>query len=233
MLFHLHLHTAHTNRRKNTGSAKIYCDAQSSHHLTFPPSLCHLSSNPYNQLNGKEISMFSFHATEDQVWHFNLEALAGHTQNNALVRKTNLSPCYKNKQPQWKLFFFVYIHFCLNQKSVLLVFTWMALLCREKPAFNVPSNRPIESVLRSKGVTSVTYFAPDQGFSRPIAHSSVSPPTPSKTTSNLEVEKRGRQSCKHLAGNVVKKQNKIYFFKTNYPMSVHYALCWFSPLLEF
>lgn len=105
MLFHLHLHTAHTNRRKNTGSAKIYCDAQSSHHLTFPPSLCHLSSNPYNQLNRKEISMSSFHATEDQVWHFNLEALAGHTQNNALVRKTNLSPCYKNKQPQWKLFF--------------------------------------------------------------------------------------------------------------------------------
>lgn len=156
--------------------------------LDFSPSLCHLSSNPYNQLNGKEISMSSFHATEDQVWHFNLEALAGHTQNNALVRKTNLSPCYKNKQPQWKLFF-VYIHFCLNQKSVLLVFTWMALLCREKPAFNVPSNRPIESVLRSKGVTSVTYFAPDQGFSRPIAHSSVSPPTPSKTTSNLEVEK--------------------------------------------
>lgn len=108
MLFHLHLHTAHTNRRKNTGSAKIYCDAQSSHHLTFPPSLCHLSSNPYNQLNEKEISMSSFHATEDQVWHFNLEALAGHTQNNALVRKTNLSPCYKNKQPQWKLFFCVH-----------------------------------------------------------------------------------------------------------------------------
>lgn len=76
--------------------------------LDFSPSLCHLSSNPYNQLNGKEISMSSFHATEDQVWHFNLEALAGHTQNNALVRKTNLSPCYKNKQPQWKLFFCVH-----------------------------------------------------------------------------------------------------------------------------
>ncbi|KAF3849970.1 hypothetical protein F7725_019689 [Dissostichus mawsoni] len=36
--------------------------------------------------------------------------------------------------------------------------------------------------MRSKGVTRVTYFAPDQGFSRPNANCSVSPPTLSRTT---------------------------------------------------
>lgn len=76
----------------------------------------------------------------------------------------------------------------IYRSKQMLMFTWKALLCRVRPARNVPSNRPIESVLRSKGDTKVTYFAPDQGFNRPIAHSSVSPPTLSKMTSNLMVQ---------------------------------------------
>ena len=77
---------------------------------------------------------------------------------------------------------------CWFWKSVLLMCTCMALLCRVNPAWKVPSSRPMESVLRSNGVTSVTYFAPDQGFSRPIANCSISPPTLSKIMSNLRVQ---------------------------------------------
>lgn len=188
MLFHLHLHTAHTNMRKNTGSPKIYCDAQSSHHLTFTPPC--VTSAPIHIINWMEkkypclLSMPLRIKYDISIWkHWQATPrIMPSWEKQTSVRVTKINNLNGS-------FFCVYIHFCLNQKSVLLVFTWMALLCREKPAFNVPSNRPIESVLRSKGVTSVTYFAPDQGFSRPIAHSSVSPPTPSKTTSNLEVEK--------------------------------------------
>lgn len=66
------------------------------------------------------------------------------------------------------------------------VLTWKAVLCRQDPAWNVPLSKPKESVSWSSGVTSVTYFAPDQGLSRPRAHCSVSPPTASKITSNLQ-----------------------------------------------
>lgn len=71
---------------------------------------------------------------------------------------------------------------------VLLMFTCVTLLFRVNTALNAPSSRPMESVFWSKGVTSVTYFAPDQGFSLPITHCSVSPPTLSKITSNLRVQ---------------------------------------------
>lgn len=74
----------------------------------------------------------------------------------------------------------------------------------------------MESVLRSRGDTSVTYFAPDHGFSRPIAHCSVSPPTLSKTTSNLNQKKAISLKeillvAKETTGHNLNHQNNSYF----------------------
>lgn len=80
------------------------------------------------------------------------------------------------------------------------VLTWKAVLCRQDAAWNVPLSKPEESVSWSSGVTSVTYFAPDQGLSRPRAHCSVSPPTASKITSNLQRVATGSLHGRHGKG---------------------------------
>lgn len=74
----------------------------------------------------------------------------------------------------------------------VFLFTCAALVHKKQPALIVPLRRPRESVLWSKGVTKVTYLDPDQGFSRSMAHCSVSSPTLSKMTSNLITQSQKR-----------------------------------------
>lgn len=71
--------------------------------------------------------------------------------------------------------------------------TLRALDATVTPVWSIPSAIPSRSVLQRKGVTSVTYLAPHHGFSRPRAQLSVSPPTLSRTRSNLGRGRRGRE----------------------------------------
>lgn len=57
------------------------------------------------------------------------------------------------------------------------------------PVCNMPSATPSLSILIRKGVTKVTYVAPDHFFKRSSAHFSVDPPTLSRTKSNLQTYK--------------------------------------------
>lgn len=57
------------------------------------------------------------------------------------------------------------------------------------PVCNMPSATPSLSILIRKGVTKVTYVAPDHFFRRSRAHFSVDPPTLSRMKSNLQTHK--------------------------------------------
>lgn len=57
------------------------------------------------------------------------------------------------------------------------------------PVCNIPSATPSLSILIRKGVTKVTYVAPDHFFKRSSAHFSVDPPTLSRIKSNLQTYK--------------------------------------------
>lgn len=57
------------------------------------------------------------------------------------------------------------------------------------PVCNMPSATPSLSILIRKGVTKVTYVAPDHFFKRSSAHFSVDPPTLSRIKSNLQTYK--------------------------------------------
>lgn len=57
------------------------------------------------------------------------------------------------------------------------------------PVRNMPSATPSLSILIMKGVTKVTYVAPDHFFRRSKAHFSVDPPTLSRMKSNLQTHK--------------------------------------------
>jgi len=54
------------------------------------------------------------------------------------------------------------------------------------PVCNMPSAMPNRSMFRRKGVTKVTYVAPDHFLRKFRAHVSVDPPTLSRIKSNLE-----------------------------------------------
>lgn len=69
------------------------------------------------------------------------------------------------------------------------------------PVCNMPSATPSLSTLIKKGVTKVTYVAPDHFFSRSSAHFSVDPPTLSRMKSNLETRKEQAQS--HDTGKII------------------------------
>lgn len=65
-----------------------------------------------------------------------------------------------------------------------------AVVASEAAVFTIPSAMPSTSVFWRKGVTRVTYLDPLQGFSKPGAQDSDSPPTVSRIKSNLEEKRR-------------------------------------------
>ena len=75
---------------------------------------------------------------------------------------------------------------CLLSPTKTLTPTFNVLEPMVTPVCSMPSAMPSRSMFRRKGVTNVTYVAPDHFLSKFRAHVSVDPPTLSRIKSNLE-----------------------------------------------
>lgn len=81
-----------------------------------------------------------------------------------------------------------------NRRRSLALTTFNALEPTVTPVCSMPSAMPNRSMFRRKGVTKVTYVAPDHFLRKFRAHVSVDPPTLSRMKSNLEREKKKKSN---------------------------------------